>query len=173
MTLLDIFILQCSFYVCRCYDTRLKFALSMKNNFRLLCFFLFGIQFLIGCNFNLDEEVPVEPSFSIETISAENDEKLNNIIKNNIGYSTTGKVARTLFGDVNLEMAVKITDYKRKTTRYSLFIENSNNPLEFINYIIKYENNVVSQYVMSYYPDKDWLENNNMEADLVDSLVVS
>ncbi|MEP0987647.1 hypothetical protein [Ekhidna sp.] len=134
----------------------------IKFPFKRTLIVLFTV--IISCTSSEETEI-ILPEITVETIKVKNDQKLLQLIESNLGTVPKGRTMSSKFGELDLENAIRVNIPELNTTRYSLSLSNLNNSNGFDNYIIKNSKDKISQYIISYQPDLNWLLNNKDDLD--------
>ena len=73
------------------------------------------------------------------------------------GTSPDGRVQSAVFGDICLDAAIQVHEYASGLDRYTLLLEQKN-PIMWTNLIIRREQGSVSGYLIEYWPQLSWLQ---------------
>ncbi len=121
---------------------------------------LIFLGMLVGCKNENELTIEEEPTTRMEIIDPLADPVLMGII-HDLGAvsSSNGRVQEFDIVEVDFSEAIMSINEIQDITRYSLRLTN-NTPLAYENIIFKEEDGESSAYIMSYYPDLNWVYRN-------------
>ena len=143
----------------------LLFPFSRLSRLRGLCILL-SLLLLCSC----EKEIITPPALDevrVERVDPMQDELLQGMIATVTGTSPAGRVQESVFGMIDLDEAIKVTEPGDALTRYSLSVDQQNQ-LMWTNLILREDAGQVSGYLIEYWPQLDWLMEQQGTIDMRD-----